>query len=244
MITDVRPDVVVHAGALSGPMLARNQPAAMLDVNAGGTAAVLEGMSAAGARRLVHCSSIAVYRDRADRDPVVEDADVGSDDPYGASKIAAEAIVKTVAAVRGIDAWIMRISSIYGPGRRTPDLIGALIAAGCQGLLVDVADERGGMRQLVHVEDVAAALLAATECPAGGTVPVNVSGGDYRSEAEIGQLVATRLPGLKLHVVAETAEAWDGRIGPLDITRASRLLNYRPRIALANGIAELIEGSP
>lgn len=239
-VAAVRPDVVVHAGAISGPMLARDDPALMFDVNVAGTLSVMEAMRRAGAPRLVHFSSNAVYRDRADRQPVDEDGAIGKAEPYGASKVAAEQVVAAYAAAGGLDAWMLRISSIYGPGRTSPYLIAALIAAGRAGGAVTLADERGAMRQFVAVEDVVDAVAAAVATPAGGCVAVNITGGDYRSEAEIGAIVRTLLPALRLDIVSGGGEAGDGVIGPLALGRAAQRLGYRPTTALEDGIARLV----
>lgn len=239
-VAAANPDLVVHAGAISGPMLARDDPALMFDVNVNGTLSVVEAMRRAGVRRLVHFSSNAVYRDRPDRAPVTEESPLGKDDSYGASKVAAEAIVGAYAAGGDLDAWMLRISSIYGPGRTSPYLVSALIAAGRTGGTVTVTDDRSNMRQFVAVEDVVDAAAAAVATPAGGCVPVNVTGGEYLSEAAIGALVQARLPALRLDVVADRRENGDGAIGPLDLTRARDRLGYRPTVAIADGIARLI----
>lgn len=242
-LAEARPDLVLHAGAISGPMLARGEPALMFDVNVTGTLSVLEAMRRADVPRLVHFSSNAVYRDRPDREPVGEDWATGKSDPYGASKVAAEAIVACYAASVGIDAWMLRIASIYGPGRTSPYLVSDLIAAGRSGGSVVVTDERSNMRQFAAVEDVVEAVAAAVGTPAGGCVPVNITGGEYLSEAAIGAMVQTHLPALRLDVVAEKGENGDGAIGPLDLARARDRLGYRPAIPIAVGIARLVGGA-
>lgn len=236
------PDLVVHAGAISGPMLARGDPALMFDVNVAGTVSVVEAMRRAGVRRLVHFSSNAVYRDRPDRDPVPEAATLGRTDPYGASKVAAEAVVGCYAEAARIDAWMLRISSIYGLGRVSPTILSALIAAGRSGGTVTVTDERSNMRQFVAVDDVVEAVAAAARVPAGGCVPVNVTGGEYLSEAAIAGFVRRHLPDLRFDVVADRGESGDGELGPLDLTRAADRLGYRPSVRIEDGLARLIAG--
>ena len=76
------PDIVVHAGAISGAMLATGDPALMFDVNVAGTLNVAEAMRQAGVGRLVFLSSNAVYAEAPTRAPVSEEAPVGARDAY------------------------------------------------------------------------------------------------------------------------------------------------------------------
>ncbi len=235
-----RPQLVVHAGAISGAMLAQDDPALMFDVNVGGTLSVLEAMRLADVPRIVHLSSNAVYRSRDDRAPVDEDAALGSDEPYGASKVAAEALVTAYAATARIDAWMLRISSIYGPGRKTPYLISTLADAARGAAVVRVTDHSSNMRQFVHVKDVVAAVMAAVEKPAQGCTALNVTGGEYLSEEAIALLVQRHCPGLRFEVVVDHGEHGDGRRGPLNLARAEALLGWRPAITVDAGLAELL----
>lgn len=241
-----RPDLVIHAGAISGAMLAQDDPALMFDANVNGTLSVLEAMRRAGIPRLIHLSSNAVYRSRPDREPVDEDAALGSDEPYGASKVAAEALVAAYAAAAGIDAWVLRISSIYGPGRQTPYLIAALTDAARSGQVLQVTDSRSNMRQFVHIDDVVSAVVAALGLPAQGCVALNLTGGDYLSELAIALLVQRHRPGLRFEVVADKGEHGDGRKGPLTLARAEARLGWRPTVPIERGLADLLqaEGAP
>jgi nucleoside-diphosphate-sugar epimerase len=235
-----RPDLVIHAGAISGAMLALDDPALMFDVNVNGTLSVLEAMRRVGVPRLIHLSSNAVYRSRDDREPVDEEAALG-DEPYGASKVAAEALVVAYAATAGIDVWMLRISSIYGSGRQTPYLISALAQASRSGEVMQVTDSRSNMRQFVHIEDVVTAIMATLQRPAQGCVALNLTGGDYLSEQAIALLVQVHRPDLRFEVVADKGEHGDGRKGPLNLARAAARLDWRPMVPIESGLAGLLQ---
>jgi nucleoside-diphosphate-sugar epimerase len=95
---------------LGGPLDAQRR------INTGGTQIALEAASAAGARRFVHVSSIAVYgnvlpvRVREDT-PLMPGAS-----PYGISKAEADRLVATRSAAHGLSASIVRPGMIFGPG--------------------------------------------------------------------------------------------------------------------------------
>jgi nucleoside-diphosphate-sugar epimerase len=241
-LSDARPDAVIHAGAISGAMLARDDPDHVLAVNARGTANILAGMERCAANRLVFLSSIAVYAARKDRSPVPENSAPGSDSAYGRSKIAAEGVIQQ-AAVSGrlASAPVLRISSVYGPHRRTPYLIGELPRHAATGRPVDVTDERCNMRQFVHVEDAIHAVLLALDRAPEGFVPLNVTGGDYLSEQAIVEMAAPFLPGLTWRIV-EYKEPGDGDIGPLDLSLTGRTIGYAPQVPIETGLRRLFAG--
>ena len=87
-----RPNVV-HAGAVSGPMLMLENPHGTAQVNLGGAMGDFEACRQAGVRRLVWTSSIAVYGDRPALDPIPETATVNPQSFYGHTKAAGEILL-------------------------------------------------------------------------------------------------------------------------------------------------------
>jgi nucleoside-diphosphate-sugar epimerase len=242
-IRDAHPDVVVALGAISGPMVALDDPELVLDSNAGGTLNILEGMRRAGVKRLVFISSIAVYAMRADRSPVPEEAALASVDPYSASKVAGEAMISAYVTRFGFRATSLRVSTVYGPDRTTPYIIDKLIRSGREGSIVEVSGQKANLRQYVHVDDVVEAIRLAAERPLTGHIPINITGGSYVSEVEVAEMIQRLLPRTR-YVAKADAEGGDGDFGPLDIGRAEQLLGYRPKVTLDEGLramARLVE---
>lgn len=233
------PDVVVHGGAISGAMLATGDPALMFDVNVAGTLNVAEAMRRAGVRRLVFLSSNAVYAEAPTRAPVDEEAPLGAGDAYGASKLAAEAILRAYAASHGIACIALRISSVFGAGRVTPYLVSQTLDAVKEGATLEVTDTRSNMRQFVHVSDAARAVCLAVPAVREGFTPVNITGGTYLSEEEVVRLLLAEGPPPRLSVIADRGRDDDGRVGPLDLARAAALLGYAPSVDLAAALADL-----
>ena len=89
---------VVHCGAVSGPMVEAG-PHALMAVNVGGTLNVAEAARLVGVDRLVALSSAAVYGTQATLHPVGEDAPLAATDVYGASKVAAEAVLRALSLI-------------------------------------------------------------------------------------------------------------------------------------------------
>jgi UDP-glucuronate 4-epimerase len=95
-------DTVIHAGGISGPMLLRDDPFQVCEVNVIASVALIEAARACGVRRFVYLSSAAAYGDTP-RGPVPEDAPLRPKDVYGASKGAVELILAGYRAQCGFD---------------------------------------------------------------------------------------------------------------------------------------------
>ena len=76
VLTRYKINKIVHAGGVSGPMLYRDAPGTVVDINLAGLMGLLEAVRIhGGIERLVWMSSITAYGDRQDRQqPVVEDS--------------------------------------------------------------------------------------------------------------------------------------------------------------------------
>jgi len=144
--------------------------------NVAGTAAMLAAAKAAGVKRFVHVSSLAA------REPQLS--------MYGASKAAAEALVRA----SDLDWVIVRPPGIYGPGDREMLDIYRLATRG-------LAVAPPGRISLIHVDDIATALLALTS---GGPSQAIVELDDGRqngySHSEFAHAIGSAL-GKRLRII-------------------------------------------
>ena len=230
-----RCSAVVHCGAVSGPMLARDDPAGLMRTNVVGTLNVLEAARRLGLRRVVVCSSLMVYGPN-DGTALDENSPLDAADTYGASKVAAEAVVRAYAAEHGVDAVMARLAWVYGPRRQTACGISQMILDALAGCPTRFASGSSAMRQFVHVDDVASALVALLTAPRSPRLAYNVSGGDYRPFHEVVDLVRALFPAANV-VVGDAADPGDPPMGPLSIAAIERDVGWRPVIPLEAGLA-------
>ena len=234
-------DAILHCGALSGPMVARGDPVRMHAVNVTGTVNLLELARIHAVPRLVFCSSVsAVGPTPPGVDPVPEAVPLAPTTVYGASKAAGEALAAGYAAEYGLDTVSLRIGWVYGPRRSTACDIRAMIDAAIAGTRYRREFGAATMRQYVHVDDVARALLCAAAVGGAGQRAYTVTGGDILSLAEIAAVVGDAVPGF----VAEIGPGGDPGEdvqARFDISAAARDLGYRPRVAFADGIRDYVE---
>ncbi|MEO7275809.1 MAG: NAD-dependent epimerase/dehydratase family protein [Vicinamibacterales bacterium] len=86
-------------------------------VNAAAVRSVIEAAAAAGARRVVHCSTVGVHGD-IEHPPANETAPLRPGDIYQVTKVEGEAIARAAAEDTGVEVTIARPTGIYGPGDR------------------------------------------------------------------------------------------------------------------------------
>ncbi|HET9705025.1 MAG TPA: NAD-dependent epimerase/dehydratase family protein [Vicinamibacterales bacterium] len=106
-------DVVYHIAATYRE--AGQPDAAYRAINVDGTRHVLEAARAAGARRVVHCSTGGVHGHIANP-PATEDAPFHPGDVYQDTKLEAEQAAREFGTTTGFDVVVARPIGIYGPG--------------------------------------------------------------------------------------------------------------------------------
>jgi dTDP-4-dehydrorhamnose reductase len=109
-ISDVNPDVIVHAAAMPDIDECERNPEQAWKVNAEATRSLV-GIAAEVGAGLAFISSDAVFDGKSTR-PYVESDAVNPPSVYGRTKVAAEEHVRLLAKH-----WIFRVSVLFGPGK-------------------------------------------------------------------------------------------------------------------------------
>lgn len=236
-------DAIVHCGGVSGPMLGRDNPAMVFDVNVGGTVDVAEVArqlaTRRGSCRLVFCSSLMVYGHQP-QDGIDEAHRLLTRNCYASSKVAAEAVVLAYAQEHNVDGAILRIASVYGPRRRTNCTLRDMIEDALAGRETHLPFAEGARRQWVHVDDVVTGIIGALNAPDLKQRVYNISAGTKPSVGEAASLVREFIPNADIKFSGE-ADVGYTSIGILNIDAAREDLGYMPAVSLRTGIKRLID---
>lgn len=227
---------VLHCGAISGPMVARDNPHLIVQSNIVGTANILELARIRKMRRVVFLSSVSAYGSTpAGVDPVPEDVVLSPSSVYGASKVAGEALVNAYRRQHGVDGISLRPAWVYGPGRTTACAIRDMIQDAQAGRRTHFPFGRDFHRQYVHVDDVADAIMLALDAPELGQRAYTITGDSYLTLSEVAATVRKVLPQADIGMEAGR-DPIDDVQARFDIAAAARDLGYRPRISLEDGV--------
>ncbi len=123
----VQPEMVFHLAAVGTGEPAVTLPLA-LRVNVQGTRNLLEAACRVGVQRFIHTGTAYERGEVAGYDLQGNDA-LGSLAMYAASKSAAHALVQEYARTRGLQAVILRLCTVYGPGQSARSLVPSAILA-------------------------------------------------------------------------------------------------------------------
>lgn len=178
---------------------------------------------------------------------VDEDAALRPRSLYAASKAAQEHYALAWAEATGGSVTALRYHNVYGPGmpRDTPySGVAAIFRSSLEkGESPRVFEDGGQMRDFVHVDDVAAANLAAvssaTERPdLEGFTAVNVCSGRPISILEVATALCDARDGSVAPVITGQYRSGDVRHIVADPTRAAATLGFRASVAPREGLRE------
>lgn len=215
-----RPAAVVHFAAFKAVGESTTEPLAYYRNNIGGLVNVCETMRRHGCRRMVFSSSATVYG-VPEKLPLSEDAALSAVNPYGQTKLIGETILRDLGAAD--PAWQTACLRYFNPvGAHESGLIGedprgtpnnlmpyvAQVAIGRRPRLSvfgnDYATVDGtGVRDYIHVVDLAEGHVAALRFLLGGTESITVNLGTGR--------------GYSVLELVQAYERASGRAVPYDI---------------------------
>ncbi len=236
-------DGVVHLAAVASVQASVDDPVHTHEVNFRGTLNVLEGMRAAGARRLVYASSAAVYGNRC-APPVAEDITLQPLTPYASDKLAGEHYAEFYAREFGLEPGVFRFFNVYGPrqdpGSPYSGVISIFFDRLLRGAPVTIFGDGGQTRDFVYVGDVVRILTASVlsgSPPAAGAV--NVGTGDATSINELYRMVQG-LVGNRAAPSYAAPRPGEVRESRADVSRLrERMAALVPDTPVAAGLARL-----
>jgi UDP-glucose 4-epimerase len=249
-------DAVVHFAAFKAVGESQQRPLAYYANNVGGLMTLCQAMQQHGCKTLVFSSSATVYG-APERLPIREDAALATTNPYGATKLMGESILRDIG--RADQSWSIGCLRYFNPvGAHQSGLIGedpkgvpnnlmpfvAKVAAGrlerLQVFGSDYATPDGtGVRDYIHVSDLAeghvAALKRLFERPASFTV--NLGTGRGHSVLEV---IRAYQQASGRSIPYEIVDRRPGDVAACyaDVTLAEELLGWRANRNLSHMCAD------
>jgi UDP-glucose 4-epimerase len=213
--------------------------------NTANTRNLLACCERAGVEHFIFSSTAAVYGIPANI-PVAETAPLEPINPYGRSKLMSEWMLRDVAAAGGMKHVILRYFNVAGAdpegriGQSTPEAT-HLIKVACEAVTgqrdqvaifgTDYPTPDGsGVRDYIHVEDLAAAHLAALDYLRTGadSTVLNCGYGHGYSVREVLDMVQ-RVAGCKLNIVESPRRLGDPPALTADAGRIRETLGWQPK---------------
>jgi nucleoside-diphosphate-sugar epimerase len=233
-------EAVVNLAAISNDPVGHLNPQATHSVNAHGAVHLGRVAKAARVERYVFASSCSLYG-RAGDAPVSEDAAFNPVTPYGESKVMAEAGLAALAD-DDFSPTYLRNATAYGSSPRlradivVNNLTGTAFTRGEVRLLSDGTP----WRPLVHVEDIARAVLAAIEAPRDAIHNRAFNVGRDEDVVQIRDIANQVAAVLGAPLTFAAGAGPDTRDYRVDFSRVHELLPaFEPQWTVADGIEQL-----
>ena len=234
-VDKAEPEAIFHLAAQSSVTVSVADPVRDCAVNVLGTLNVLEAAGRHRAPVVFTSTGGALYGNDAPI-PTPEDRIPAPLAPYGASKWAGEAYIRTWSAASGIPHAVCRLGNVYGP-RQSPHGEAGVVAIFTHHLHIGRSPRVFGYgsptRDYVHVLDVVSALRAAS----GTAGTFNVAAGVETEVMAVWDLLA-RTSGSRIE--PELAPLREGELerSCMDPSRARRELGWQAQIPLEQGLRE------
>jgi dTDP-L-rhamnose 4-epimerase len=163
---------------------------------------------------------------------------------YAITKRDHEEMFLAVGAAYDIPVVALRYFNVYGPRQALSNPYTGVVAIFSSRLLNRrpplLYEDGRQTRDFVHVSDIVQANLLALGCEAAGGRIYNVGTGRATSVLQVAETLSELLDFAEKPEVLGTYRAGDIRHCVADISRIERELGYRPKVAFADGLRELL----
>ncbi|MEU6646757.1 NAD-dependent epimerase/dehydratase family protein [Saccharomonospora sp. NPDC046836] len=235
------PDAIVHLAALKSIRDSQGNEGDCRATNVDGTTALISALKHADPyTHVVFASTVSIYGPQGDPD---EGSPTDPRNPYAQSKLEAEQTLLAAAKTGACRTTILRLANIAGGFREIYDrddkpIIPRVLTSARDGQPVPVNGAGDSVRDYVHVEDAADAVIAALQTgPSSPSALFNVGSGQGASVTEI-ITVAEQITGNPIAVERKPPVEEVERVVP-NVQRIQQELGWSPyRSSLARIITD------
>lgn len=233
-------DVIVHLAAKAGVRPSVLDPVSYYEVNVRGTLNLLELAKEWGVRQFVFASSSSVYGANPNLPWREDDPLLLPISPYGATKLAGEALGRVYSHLYGIRFIALRIFTAYGP-RQRPDLaIHKFARLMLEGKPVPIYGDGSARRDYTYIDDLVRGIRAAMEYEGAPYEVINLGNHHPVSVLEVVRTLERAL-GVKANLDFLPLPPGDVPHTWADVEKARKLLGYEPSKPFGEGIVDFTQ---
>ncbi len=244
-------DYVLHQAALGSVPRSIEDPITTTEVNIGGFVKMLTAARDAGVKRFVYAASSSTYGDSKEL-PKVEDNIGNPLSPYAITKYVNELYATNFSDIYGIETIGLRYFNVFGRRQDPNGAYAAVIPKFVQSLIRHESPVINGdgsySRDFTYIDNVIQAnqLAAITKNPAAVNTVYNVACGGRTDLNDLFETIRTALSQFDPEIAKIEVVHGDFRSGDIphslaDISKAQKLLGYKPSHDFISGLNEAAE---
>jgi UDP-glucose 4-epimerase len=240
-------DLVIHLAAVIGVKRATKELLNCLNVNIGGTVTVLEATLMAGVENVLVTSSSEVFGDSGS-EAYHETSPFNPKSAYAVSKLAGEEYALGFSREFGLKHRVVRFFNVYGPGQ-SPEFVMPIFAnRAVLGQPLEVYGDGSQIRAFCNVRDAARGTVDVALSPDTAGETFNIGNDEAPVTmlelanlfAEVGKMAPDSVKQIAFQESDRTASREIYRRVP-NISKMRKVFDYKPKVALREGVAELID---
>mmetsp|Transcript_5768 Transcript_5768/g.8389 ORF Transcript_5768/g.8389 Transcript_5768/m.8389 type:complete len:406 (-) Transcript_5768:196-1413(-) len=227
----------IHVGGMVDDRRSVAFPDEYINVNILGTAKLLDALGKCGVKMVVQASTRSVFGQRSNNDEVLDEgADRRPINPYGASKVGADAMAHCYSHLHNMNLTLVRIFATYGP-RGRPDMMPRILI---ESIVNDKPIPKFGdgtaTRTWIYVSDIVSAFLTALKHPQGGFAEFNTGA---HNSTTLNNLIdaAEVVTGKNAIIEHHPAPPGDAHtVGHPNYDKIQKVLGWTPKVSVTEGM--------
>jgi len=231
------PDIVINLAARAGVRASIIDPFIYFKTNTFGTLNLLEVCKDLKIKKFILASTSSLYA--GEKIPFSEKLPVNNPiSPYAASKKAAEVTCYTYYYLYGINTTVLRYFTVYGPAGRPDMSVFKFIKQIDEGKEITIYGDGNQSRDFTYIDDIAKGTIKGAKID--GFHIINLGNNKPYKLKEMIDLIEKNL-GKKGKIKYSSFDKADIKQTWADIRKAKKLLKWKPKIDLPEGIKKTID---
>jgi len=235
-------DYVLHQAAIPSVPRSVEDPVTSNRSNIDATLSVLMAARKAGVKRLVYAASSSAYGNTPTL-PKREEMPPSPRSPYALQKLVGEQYCRLFTELYGLETVCTRYFNVFGPRQDPGSPYSGVISLFTSALLTGkrpvIYGDGSQTRDFTYVANVVSGVLLACEAPDVAGEMMNLATGGRISLNELARALNT-IVGTSLPPIYRQPRAGDVRDSQADISKATRLLGYRPIVSFEDGLENTV----